>query len=231
MADNVGLEKFFLADYEQVAKAYFDQHKRFADFFKFYLTIMTVPTSVVVYLVKEGSFSLDQLGLAVSSVPLAALFLVLAMVGFMMMMILINIRFEILRHARQVNLIRGYFRDHVALKPEIAEQYFLFPPRGDYPRFKETKFGSMKSVVSCMAVINSSVAVPFFWTITGWILQASPRLRSELVHNLLIFAMWAATIWIHRYSYEARSSGEELLYACDQRRPPTSNSKANNLTA
>lgn len=212
MGELDGLKEFFLKDYDHVAEAYFDQHKRFTDFFKFYLTIMTVPTSVVVYLVKEGNLDLNKLGIAVSSVPLAALFLVLAMVGFLMMVILINIRFEILRHARQVNLIRKYFKDQSGVPDEKARQYMLFPPRGDYPKFKETKLGSMKSVVICMAFINSSVAIPFFWTLAGWMGQSLWCLSSIWAHNLLTLAMWMGAISIHSFSYKHRADAEETLY-------------------
>lgn len=196
MADLQVLKEFFLQDYEHVAAAYFDEHKTFTSFFKFYLTIMTAPAVVALYYLKEVGADLHKV-----SVLVVVFFLVLGLVGYLMSVVLINIRFEILKLAREVNLIRSFFKDLAGLSEEEMRKYVFFPMNRAYPPFYEAKgIGLTKAALVSMALING-----LLWALAGWtgMSKVFGALFGPLAYALMLVGVLILSVGWHLATYRA----------------------------
>ena len=213
MADLQNVKEFFLHDYEHVAAAYFDEHKAFTSFFKFYLTIMTAPAVAALYYLKEGGADLGKV-----SVVVIVFFAVLGVVGLLMSIVLINIRFEILTLARNVNLIRGFFKDLGGLSNEEMQKYVFFPMDRACPRFYEHRgIGFTKSVVVCTALING-----LLWMLVAWTSMAMiyGPLCGLWCYTLISMGVLILSVGLHLVTYRRLAELKEQLHGTTTKATP-----------
>jgi hypothetical protein len=150
LADKVGAKddeqaSFMLEEYKNISNAHFELHNGFRQMFRFYLGIMAVPVTVFAFAYKDQSIALSNL-----SPVFTYILLLIGIIGCLMFLSLINIRFDIIFYTRTVNGTRAYF-----MKKEAELSKFLML-RGNmrFPRYQET-FKAYWWQFLMIAIINS----------------------------------------------------------------------------
>lgn len=138
-------DSFVLEEYKNISKAHFELHNGFRQMFRFYLGIMAVPVTIFAFAYKDEKISLDNLP------PVSVyILLLIGIIGSLMFLSLINIRFDIIFYTRTVNGTRAYFLK----KRADLSKYLLLPGNMRFPSYQET-FRAYWWQFLMIAVINS----------------------------------------------------------------------------
>jgi len=123
------MTSFVLEEYKNISKAHFELHNGFRQMFRFYLGIMAVPVTVFAFAYKDQNISLANL-------PSVFVYILLltGVIGCLMFLSLINIRFDIIFYTRTVNGTRAYFMK----KQKDLSKYLLLPGDMRFPSYQET---------------------------------------------------------------------------------------------
>jgi len=104
--------EFQKLEYEKIAEAHFKAMEAISFFFRYYLLVMSVPLSILAVLFGVAGRGTDFEKAAVSLLGLASFFfIVVGIVGFCMMMYIINMKMDVVLYSRVVNSIRKFFYD------------------------------------------------------------------------------------------------------------------------
>ena len=134
-------ERYLLAEYQNVAQAHFNSIEAVSSFFRYYLILLAIPITLT------GFFSVfssrEEILQIISSlrVPVASISFVIALVGFLVLLYLINLRLDVILYARVVNGIRKYFYDQAEidlsakLRLRVLPQSPLLPGYGEWRYF------------------------------------------------------------------------------------------------
>jgi len=163
-----GLQEFQLREYEKIAEAHFKTNELISSFFRYYLAIMTIPVTVigtVATLATDNKFS-DTLTYFIHGTDKLPGMLLLgtAALGVLMMSYILNLRFDALLYARQVNGIRKSFFDSSELSPVIRTKLSVLPVITSIPKYLEREY--FEPVVFTFALINSTYVLfgAAFWS-------------------------------------------------------------------
>lgn len=138
-------EEFLLAEYETLTKIEISRNERLDRFITLFMTVAGAPFAVYsLTLGKEGHADL-------LSMPnlIACLFLLASVLGFLVVMIIIQVRFNIILYVRAANAIRGHF----ASKSDI-EKALLLPKDPGVPHYYEGGKHTQQTIIA-MALVNS----------------------------------------------------------------------------
>jgi len=136
------ITKFLLAEYDHVSQALFDVNKTITQFFQFYLLILTFPITLagVLFRFANGSVTLESILKSGLATGLAVVFSVIAIVGFCMLVYIVNLRLDSLLYARTCNGVRKYFFQ-LARVPVEEDLWVRTLPRAIHlPRYRELRF-------------------------------------------------------------------------------------------
>ena len=158
--DNNSFEKFQLAEYNNIAEAHHNTVNTITAFFKYYIAIVTVPIPVLILLLDKQLFPVLK-GIS-SEFPYFYLFFgsIFSMVGFSMMVYILNLRFDALLYARTVNGIRNYYYKFSSLSVEDILKIKVLPTSIYVPRYYE--FPYFVCVIFAFGIINSSYILVSF---------------------------------------------------------------------
>lgn len=149
---------FFLSEYDNIAQAHFKTIDTISEFFKHYLTILTLPIPVVVVafnikIVREALITpalTDNIFIKLALL----LFFVISFVGLMVYIHILNLRWDALLYARTVNGIRKYFFDYTNLLQLEAKARLRVLPQSPYlPIYREFEY--FGPVVITFGLLNS----------------------------------------------------------------------------
>ena len=151
-------EEYQKEEYGHIAEAHFKTIESISSFFRYYLLITAVPLSVVAALAPrwkefQSSGSIGVSGWALAGQPLALVFSLVGLLGFLMLWYVLNLRFDALLYARQVNLIRKYFYDGCRDQHIFRHRFRALPVDGNSPHYRELYF---LPVVATFALVNSA---------------------------------------------------------------------------
>lgn len=122
-------DEYMLEEYRQIMKAYNNSHERRYSLLKLYLTLVTLPSSLVALLVNFAPI----VNLSVSLFDATIFFFIVSFAaGFLIFNSLISIRITQVEYAKAINAIRSYFLKKDA--PQIKESIVL-PVNPDKPRY------------------------------------------------------------------------------------------------
>jgi|SRR5882724_6372328 len=124
------VDNFVLEEYKNISKAHYELHNAFRQMFRFYLGIVAVPVTVFAFAYKDVQVSIE----ALPAVFVYILFLT-GIIGLLMFLSLVNIRFDIIFYTRTVNGTRAYFMDRS--RSELT-RYLLLPTNMRFPPYSET---------------------------------------------------------------------------------------------
>ena len=166
-----GLDRFLLAEYNNLAQAHFKMVDTISEFFKHYLTVVSIPTAAIAIVLNVPAGYRTVIGLSTANaVALSALLVAVALVGSMLLWYVINLRMDALLYARAINGIRKHFYDHDTVT-SVPDKLLMraLPQSPQVPNYREFRY--FGSVVMVFALLNSfyfllgmgALAVAFGW--------------------------------------------------------------------
>ena len=171
------LQDFQLKEYERIAEAHFKTNELISSFFRYYLVIMTIPVTVLGAIAtltfnEKTTDTLNQLVLGQNKL-LGTLLFGTAVLGILMMSYIMNLRFDALLYARQVNGIRKSFFDSSELDPLAKTRLSVLPVITGIPKYWEREY--FHPVIFTFALINSAYVLfaTAFWNVAPASTQAN----------------------------------------------------------
>ena len=167
---------FMLAEYSQIANAFFNLYGQLNEILRTYLTVMTAGSAALTFLFQV----LPRLYPAASAVGtslflLGALLVVLGLLGVMAFFAFIGIRSEMLLYARTINGIRAYFEDHTT----ELHNYLVLPRDEFLPKFFEGPRTAFFWETLLIGTLNSIILAAGVLLLLG--LQVTPSWGGELI--------------------------------------------------
>lgn len=157
------LDDFLLCEYDNIAEAHFKTIETISEFLKHYLTIISIPLTILIIIVNVFS----RQAAASSAVPQAVsvfgiLFGIISFVGMMVLWYVTNLRMDALLYARTVNGIRKYFYDQDArLDLPTKNKLRVLPQSPLLPIYREFSF------FGPLVLIFSSLNTVYFFLACG----------------------------------------------------------------
>jgi len=195
------VKEFLLAEYEQVAAAYFATVSLISQFFQYYILIISIPVSVAAVTfdkLKDWHERLRansaQTGLVTTVVVLALLFV---------MLYIANLRADSLLYARHINGLRRHFAAVAGNDGRYRDLVLVLPQNPALPRYWETSF--FLFVVLVFSLFDSLILC------LGWWLHIR-RLAASDAWLILVFGTGVA---MHLLSYRWLTSYREQGYLSD----------------
>lgn len=153
---NKDITDFLLAEYENIAKAFFNSYDIGARWVRYYLIILAVPFSFIAIIYHNKADQFDLFSLPPS---IAILISVIGLLNVLVSYIIVDLRLDSILYARTVNGIRKYFVEQIMnleeLKPNKIKDYILLPTDINIPRFLAFKSGDLFFLTAFMVIINS----------------------------------------------------------------------------
>jgi hypothetical protein len=151
MSENITSD-FLLKEYERISEAHFNTSNQISLFFRYYLTLMSVPALLVLYINKDIT-TVENIFDSTVHFPLKPhigwLCLLISLIGLALTIYLTKLKFEHILYARTVNGIRNYFHT----QDENLKQFLVLPTNTKKPSFIGFGFGSL---VFVNGLVNSS---------------------------------------------------------------------------
>jgi hypothetical protein len=139
---NKDASDFMIQEYDQIASAYFGLRDQVNDWFKAYLSLIGLPITVLVAVLKLAE---EQLPISIAQLPdvVASLLILVAGLGFFVALSIVAMRMEMILYARTINGIRRYFADLdqkcKSQTPELdLAAYLILPTSDSMPPFFES---------------------------------------------------------------------------------------------
>jgi uncharacterized HAD superfamily protein len=148
---SVTFEDYLLTEYENIAEAHFKTIEAISSFFRYYLIIMGVPFalySAIIGLSPQMSQFIYPLTILAGVVSLA-----ISIVGFLVIIYIMNLRMDVILYARTVNGIRKHFYDKADLDISSKLNLRTLPQTPSLPAYFERLF--FLPVVISFAVFNT----------------------------------------------------------------------------
>jgi hypothetical protein len=134
--------EFQKLEYEKIADAHFKALEAISFFFRYYLLVMSVPLSILAVLFGIAGRGSDFEKAAVSLLGLASIFfIVVGVVGFCMMMYIINMKMDVVLYSRVVNSIRKFFYDEHDADHTNKLLMRQLPQSAFFPSYRDMPFG------------------------------------------------------------------------------------------
>lgn len=159
-SNNTDFVEFMLNEYDNIAQAHFKTIDTISEFYKHYLTIVTIPITIVAIalnldFVQESLDKIAESGLFTgAALVLAIVFIVISIIGFSVFWYILNLRWDALLYARTVNGIRKYFYDIDSQLDALTKSRIRALPQSiSLPEYKE--FWFFGPVVIAFAIVDS----------------------------------------------------------------------------
>jgi len=145
--------KYLLAEYENIAEAHFRTIAAISSFFRYYLLIAGLPVTLIGVLI--GFSPREDLPRILSSLGTltSGLFSVISIVGFFVLLYIINLRMDVLLYARTVNGIRKYYYDRFEFGIDAKLRMRVLPQSPFLPGYTEKSY--FLPVVLSFALFNA----------------------------------------------------------------------------
>ncbi|MDI6857241.1 MAG: hypothetical protein QME71_02875 [Dehalococcoidia bacterium] len=160
---------YLITEYENIAEAHFRTIEAISSFFRYYLLIMSVPIALLSGFIglssdtEERLAAIDDLG-----VVLGAALTLISIVGFTVMLYVVNLRMDVILYARTVNAIRKHFYDQAEIGIEEKLRTRVLPQTPSQPAYEER--------VYFLPVILSFALLDTFYLLSGLVLLSGTAL-------------------------------------------------------
>lgn len=155
--NNAEFNSYLKSEYDHISEAHFRTIDTITAFFRHYILIMSIPISLIAAFVAITQSNNTPLEIIGEYTPvLIAIFLVISLAGFGVLLYLVNLRMDAILYARTVNSIRKHFYDNVpnylmSLDSKIRTR--VLPQTRSQPSYKEWRY--FGPVVSVIAILNA----------------------------------------------------------------------------
>lgn len=189
---NKDASDFMLEEYKQIAKAFSDLYPEKDKLLKFYITLISISSTVLGALLILRYEKLSEIGITYIDLELGQiigiLFGILAIIGGLIMCSAIGLRIEMLTYARTINRVRRYFAD----KYMGIKDYLVLPIYDDKPPYFEKWNQAFIQEVIMLTFLNSilvtiSLTLSFKISTEGWL---------KLIHVIILFGTAAIQLII-----------------------------------
>lgn len=148
-------EDFLLEEYKQIAQAFFALHNQKNQLLKYYLTLMTIGTTLISIGLQIIPSLFPSFEAIISKDMLSILVMFLAFLGIIIFNSIVGVRHDMLLYARTVNEVRNYF----ATKNKQIKSYLVLPLSSLEPSFWESPIRYFFWEVTLVGMVNSSLIV------------------------------------------------------------------------
>ncbi|HVI10575.1 MAG TPA: hypothetical protein VND65_19965 [Candidatus Binatia bacterium] len=182
-------ERYLLSEYDALIKLDGARNERLDRFLTTFVSLAAAPWALYALTIKESSTlaSFDSL-----PVPVAAALLLIGVLGALVVMMYIQVWFNIVLYMRAVNAIRGYFLE------TNTRLGFRLPTNPNVPPYY-AKGSYLQLGVAGMALVNSAYIGLGLFNLIAW-----PRCSSLRV---FVFVIVAALCWIGHLVYFSSQGG------------------------
>lgn len=194
--------EFMLAEYQQIVAAFFDLCRQKDQMFRFYLIVIALPIPILTAFIGLGirpAYGAKNMTEILAEMQpfiniLKWMYIIIALAGFVMALIIIELRLEALGYARTVNLIRKFFVD----RNKNIEQYLALPTTYKLPKFFEQPMGwhfavsSMLFQVIFMGLIDSAflaIGIGFIFELWDWTKLSMIFITYIAIHIILYYGL------------------------------------------
>jgi uncharacterized HAD superfamily protein len=208
-------EDYLLTEYENVAEAHFKTIEAISSFFRYYLIIMGIPFALYSAIIGLSS----PMGQFVNALTIlaAVVSLAISIVGFLVMLYIVNLRMDVILYARTVNGIRKHFYDRADLDINSKLHLRTLPQTPTLPGYFEPIF--FLPVVMSFAVFNTlyfvlGVTILFspLPNISGLTLGSFAGLWSGIPIWIWAVVMVIVSLFLHPLSYFGVTRHREMTY-------------------
>ena len=165
---------FLLKEYDNIAQAHFNTKNNLSVFFRYYLLIMALPLPLFAVILgnmpgqttKIQSYEMI-LNTFIEYIPIFSI--ILAIVGFCVMLYISGIHFDALLYARQVNGIRWYFDKISPLNNEEKLKVKVLPTDNKKPRINTCH--SFDYVIYVFGIIDGAYlwyGIEYYLNLNRW---------------------------------------------------------------
>lgn len=201
--DKEKFESFLLAEYDHIANAHFETGKQVSKFFNYYL--LTLAASVVVVsLIQNQKFNsiisppAQDRDLQTLHGLITIILLIIAVIGFFLCWIVVELQHDSILYARTVNGIRDYFYSEAQLPDAVEKATRVLPREVGKPDFLSIRH--LGVIVATFTLVNTFFAgVAFFLLWRG-------NLTPCLFVAIIAFAL------AHFIAYSKLSKRRELIH-------------------
>jgi len=165
------ISEFFKNEFDNIANAHFKSSERVTSFFRYILLIYTAP---LILFVKDTS--LDNKSIDI-------IFILISLIGFFIVIYLIQLRLETILYARTVNGMRRYFYDNY-FQGDYKNSYIFYnslPVQKEKPIYFD--FAQFGFIVIAIGIINTS------YLIYGFCDLITNNLAWNLITIVLFFSL------------------------------------------
>jgi hypothetical protein len=136
---NKAASDFMLQEHSRIIDAYHDLYAQKNELIKFYLTFVSLPTSIVAIFLSLSKYVDTQSGSMTQILEVAGVYLsiLLVFVGIAVLHVMLGIRGEQYLYIKTINGARQYFKD----KFDINEKYLVLPTSVNEFRFGGPEIG------------------------------------------------------------------------------------------
>jgi len=138
-------------EYGNIAEAHFRTIEAISSFFRYYLIIMALPITLYSAIIGLS----PQIGQFIYALAVLAsiVSLIIAFVGFFVLLYIVNLRMDVILYARTVNSIRKHFYDNADLDLETKLRMRTLPQTSSQPGYFEPSY--FLPVVASFSVFNT----------------------------------------------------------------------------
>lgn len=153
-------ETFLLAEYEHIADAHFETGKQVSKFFNYYLLILAASVVIVSLIQNQKLNSIINPGQDKDVTLLHWLIFIIlsiiAVVGFLLCWVVVELQHDSILYARTVNGIRDYFYSEAQLPPTTEKATRVLPRDVNQPDFYSKRH--LGIIVFTFSIVNTAFA-------------------------------------------------------------------------
>jgi hypothetical protein len=156
--DGTREEKFLFAEYQALIDLDSSRNERLDRFLTIFMTLAAAPWALYALVLKDHS---EAPSLGAIPHPVAAAFFLIGLLGALVAMMFIQMRFTIILYTRALNAIRGYF---LGVKTPLS---FRLPSDPGKPPYYE-RGNYIQFAVAGMAFVDSGYIALGLYNLIGW---------------------------------------------------------------
>jgi hypothetical protein len=173
---------FMTTEYDRISTAYFDLRDQVNEWFKTYVTLISLPLTVLVAVTKIGE---DSNTTNFSTIPpiVSILLIVVAFLGFFVNLSIVSMRMEMILYARTINGIRRFFaelgqNENSTGKIKSLAKFLILPTSDKQPPFYESgramfwqvcMIGFLDALIFLLAIQNLTSIGWFYSSVIGFL--------------------------------------------------------------
>ena len=195
-------EKFLFAEYQALITIDGSRNDRLDRFLTIFMTLAAAPWALYALAVRDHS-AMPSLGAI--PLPVSAALVLIGLLGCLVVMMFIQMRFTIIMYTRVINAIRGHFLKTGTLA-------YSLPLNPSVPPFYE-RLGYIQIAVAGMSLVNSGYISLGLLNIVRWPTSYSIRVACCVGLGVVLWIFHMAYYWAEGKRRERNSKGHILRWS------------------